>query len=364
MKTLGDFNFKGKKVLVRCDFNVPLDERGNILDDYRIQKTIPTIEYLIKEGAKVILMSHLGRPEGKVIESLRLTPIQDKLMEYLDLSITKANDCIGKEIEKWVGKMQPGEILLLENLRFHKEEEENEENFARELSKLGDIFINDAFGASHRNHASIIGIPKYLPSGAGFLLEKEIKVLSDLMKNPKKPLIAIIGGKKVEEKTGLINKISEIADFILISGLIKEEIEEKRISLKNPQKIIGPIDEIDHRDIGPKTVENFKEKIRLAKTVFWNGPLGKIETERFQKGTREITSAIIESQAFSVVGGGETVEFINKIGLTEKFNHLSTGGGAMLEFLAGEKLPGLVALNTRPRPFVKGRGKGRDEGKL
>jgi len=344
MKTLKDFDFKNKRVLVRCDFNVPLDDKGLISDDFRIKQTIPSIEYLIKKGAKLLLMSHLGRPEGKVIESLRLTPIQDKLMEYLDLSVAKANDCLGKEIEKWVQKMQPGEILLLENLRFHKEEEENEENFARELSKSGDIYINDAFGASHRSHASIVGIPKFLPSGIGFLLEKEVKILTDLMENPKKPLLAIIGGKKVETKVKLIDKISGIADFLLIGGLIQKEIKEKNIQLKYPQKIVEPIDGIDNKDIGLKTIEIFKEKIKTAKTIFWNGPLGQIEEEKFAKGTEEIVKSILESRAFSIVGGGETVEFINKIGLAEKFNHVSTGGGAMLEFLSGEKLPGLEVL--------------------
>ncbi|GAH44578.1 unnamed protein product, partial [marine sediment metagenome] len=207
MRTLKDFEVKGKRVLVRCDFNVPLaQKRGIILDDFRIKQTLPTIEYLIEKGAKLLLMSHLGRPGGKVVESLRLTPIQNRLMEYLDSNpptthIYKAPDCVGKEIEKWSREMQPGEILLLENLRFHKEEEENNENFAKELAKLGDIYINDAFAVCHRNHASIVGIPKYLPSGAGFLLEKEIKVLSQIIKNPKRPLIAIIGGKKVKTKS-------------------------------------------------------------------------------------------------------------------------------------------------------------------
>ena len=385
MKTLKDFDFRGKKVLVRCDFNVPLNKEGLILDDFRIRQTIPTIEYLIEKGAKLLLISHLDDPGGRVVESLRLTPIQEKLMEYLDLSITKAQDCIGKEVEDWINQMQSGEILLLENLRFHKEEEEfaedslhlpersegremnkvqrtpphpalrgsaNEENFAKKLAKLGDIYINDAFGACHRVHASIVGVPKYLPSGMGFLLEKEIKVLSDLLEKPKKPLIAIIGGKKVETKVKLIDKISEIADLVLIGGLIKEEIDEKGIILKHPEKIISPVDRVDSNpptaqqgcDIGPKTINLFKEKIALAKTIFWNGPLGKIEEEEFQKGSKEIAQAVIESGAFSVAGGGETVEFINNLGLTEKFNHLSTGGGAMLDFIVDGKLVGIEAL--------------------
>ncbi|TET84358.1 MAG: phosphoglycerate kinase [Candidatus Nealsonbacteria bacterium] len=348
MRTLKDFEVKGKRVLVRCDFNVPLaQERGIILDDFRIKQTLPTIEYLIEKGAKLLLMSHLGRPGGKVVESLRLTPIQNRLMEYLDVQVSKAPDCVGEEIEKWSREMQPGEILLLENLRFHKEEAENNENFAKALAKLGDIYINDAFSVCHRNHASIVGIPKYLPSGAGFLLEKEIKVLSKIIESPITPLVAIFGGREGDFKA--INKISEIANWILIGGLIKKEIDEKGIILKYPQKIISPVDRVDTFDIGPKTINLFKEKITPAKTIFWSGPLGKIEEVEFQKGSEETAKAIIESGAFSVVGGGETVEFINKIGLTEKFNHVSTGGNAMLVFLAREKLPGLEALKNGNR---------------
>ena len=331
--------------MVRCDFNVPLGDKGFILDDFRIKKTIPTVEYLIEKRARVILMSHLGRPEGKPAEELRLTPIQDKLTEYLDVSVTKAPDCVGSEIENWTKKMQSGEVLLLENLRFHKEEEENDEGFAKELSNLGDIYINDAFGASHRAHASVVGVAKFLPSGAGLLLEKEIEVLSGLRDNPQKPLIAIIGGAKVEKKAKLINKFSKIADFILISGLIQKEAREKNIQFDHPEKIIEPVDEArDGKDIGPKTIELFREKISQAKTVFWNGPLGEIEKEEFTKGTKAIAQSIVESGAFSVVGGGETVYLFQKIGLTDNFNHLSTGGGAMLEFLSGEELPGIKVL--------------------
>jgi len=362
VRTLKDFNLKGKRVLVRCDFNVPLSEKGEmakrasssslssfpkemkILDDFKIKKTIPTVEYLIEKGAKLLLMSHLDDPGGKVVESLRLTPIQDKLMEYLDFSVTKAPDCVGKEIEKWIREMEPGEVLLLENLRFHKEEEENDDNFAQQLAKLGDIYINDAFSACHRAHASIVGIPKYLPSGMGLLLEKEIQTLTNLMETSTKPLVAIIGGVKVETKTKLIDKISEIADFVLIGGLIARELREKNLKLKYPQKIVEPIDEIEGKDIGPETIKLFKEKISQAKTVFWNGPLGKIGEEKFSRGTEKIAKAIIESGAFSAVGGGETVEFVNKIGLGEKFNHLSTGGGAMLDFIADGKLIGIEAL--------------------
>jgi len=345
MKSIRDFNFKNKRVLVRCDFNVPLSDKGEILNDFRIKKTIPTIEYLIKKEAKVILMSHLGRPEGKVVESLRMNSVQNRLMEYLDVSITKTPDCLGPEIVKWTHEMQLGEILLLENLRFHQEEKENDEGFVQKLTKLGDIYINDAFGVCHREHASIVGVPKFLPSGIGLLLEKEIKTLTELSQHPKKPLVAIIGGVKMATKVKLIDKISEVADFVLISGLVKKAIKGESIQLKYPQKIIEPVDETgEGKDIGPETINLFKEKISSAKTILWNGPLGLIEKEEFSRGTAEILRAIIKSKAFSVVGGGETVEFIAKLGLTEKFGHISTGGGAMLAFLSGEKLPGLEAL--------------------
>lgn len=345
MKKLKNFNFKGKRVLVRCDFNVPLSKEGKILDDFRIKQTIPTIKYLIKKKGKIILMSHLGRPEGKVVESLRLTPIQEELKKYLGISIVKTSDCVGKEVEEWSKKIKPGEVLLLENLRFHKEEEEGEENFTKNLAKLGDIFVNEAFSVCHRNHCSVVGITKYLPSFPGFLLEKEVKILSQIIKNPKRPLVVIIGGSKVEDKAKVVEKFSEIGDWVLVGSLVAKEIKEKRVKVKNLEKIIFPISDEGELDLNKATIESFKEKINLAKTIFWAGPLGKIEEERYQKGTKEIVKAIIESKAFSVIGGGDTVEFINKIGLIEKFNHVSIGGGAMLEFLAGEEMPGLKALN-------------------
>ena len=342
-----------KRVLVRCDFNVPLDEKGNILDDFRIKSVLPTLNYLIEKQARTILMSHLGRPaqtpKPKIQNpNLKMDQVQNRLMEYLDLSIAKASDCVGPEIEKWTYEMQSGEILLLENLRFHPQEKENDESFAKELSKLGDLYVNDAFGASHRAHASIVGVPKFLPACAGFLLEKEIDCLSRLSHNPQKPLVAVIGGKKVDDKARVIDKISEMADFVLVGGLIQKEIDEKDIRFKYPEKIIGPVDEAGGgRDIGPETLKLFGEKVLSAKTIFWNGPLGEIEEKEFSKGTEKLAQIIIESGAYSVVGGGETVEFINQLGLAEKFSHVSTGGGALLKFLAGEVLPGLAALNRK-----------------
>ena len=396
MKTLKDFNFKNKKVLLRCDFNVPLSKEGVILDDFRIKQTIPTINYLIKENAKIILMSHLGDPGGKIVENLRLTPIQERLMEYLDLSIVKSKDCIGKEIAERTTQMKPGEILLLENLRFNKGEEDNDENFAKELAKLGDIYINDAFGVCHRKHASIVGIPKYLPctnilvqglpAGAGFLLEKEIKILSNVLEKPWRPLIAIIGGVKISTKIKVIEQFLQIADHLILGGeiantilggkgiLLARPLPEKevlaqieKIDLTNP-KLHLPVDgaialkdrgedflregaigtfkkEEGVFDIGPETRKIFEKIIKEAKMIVWNGPLGLFEDKRFEKGTREIAETICRNHAaFKIVGGGETIEAITKFGLVDKFDHVSTGGGAMLDFLAGEKLPGIEVL--------------------
>lgn len=346
VKTLREFSVKGKRLLIRCDFNVPLDERGNILDDFRIKQTLPTINYLVREKAKIILMSHLGKPKGEIVENLKLDRIQKRLSEYLILSIKKTDDCLGEEVEEETKKMKEGEILLLENLRFHKEEEEGDSEFAKSLANLGDIFINEAFATCHRPHASIVGVPKFLPSGAGFLLEKEIESLNKIIENPKKPLVAIFGGD--DPDFPLVNKISEAADWVLIGELIGREIEKNNMELIHPPKIIKPVDGIDGgKDVGSKTIKIFREKILQAKTIFWSGPIGKIEEKIYQKGTIEIAQAIIKSGAFSVIGGGETVEFINKLGLTEKFNHLSTGGSAMLAFLAGEKLPGIEILKGK-----------------
>ena len=347
MKTLKDFSLSQKRVLVRCDFNVPLDKKGDILDDFRIKETIPTIKYLIENNAKVILMSHLGRPEGAVQEYLRLDPIQARLAEHLDVSVAKAQDCVGRAVQDLIENMAPGGILLLENLRFHKEEEENDDVFAKDLASLADIYINDAFGVSHRAHASTAGITKFLPSGSGFLLEKEIKSLTSFMENPARPVISIIGGAKVETKVKLIDKIAGIVDFVLIGGLVSKAILGGEIPLTCPKKVIHPIDEIGQgKDIGPETIKIFKQKIASAKTIFFNGALGLVENPEFSKGTEEILNAIVESKAFSILGGGDMTRVIVKLGLVDKINHISTGGGAMLAFLSKEEMPGILALEN------------------
>jgi 3-phosphoglycerate kinase len=343
-KTLKDFSVANKRVLVRCDFNVPVDNKGRITDDFKIKKTLPTINYLIESKAKIILMSHLGEPNGEIVPQLNMDRVAEKLSGFLNFSITKENDCIGPEIESITNKMEPGHVLLLENLRFYKEEKEGDIEFAKKLSFLAEIFVNDAFAVSHRNHASITGVPKFLSSCAGLLLEEEISVLNKVTQNPEKPMVAIIGGIKVETKAKVVNKILEIADAVIVSGLIKKEILEKNIQFKYPEKILGPNGNLADLDINEESIKLFKEKILTAKTILWNGPFGKFEEEKYAKGSLAIAEAIIESKGFSVVGGGETVEFLSKQGIIKKFSYVSTGGGAMMTYLSGEKLPGLDAL--------------------
>lgn len=345
MKNLKDFSVTGKKVLVRCDFNVPLDKKGNVLDDFKIKQTLPTIKYLIEERAKIILMSHLGEPDGKILPELKLDKVAEKLSEYLGFSVEKADDCIGPEIESVTNALEDGEILLLENLRFHKEETEPDLEFAKKLSFLGEIYVNDAFGVCHRNNASVALVPQFLDNCAGFLLEKEIESLNKVIKDPEKPMVAIIGGKKVETKSKFIDNMSQVADFVLISGLIAKEVEEQKVKFKFPEKILVPSGKLDSLDINEETIKMFQEKIMQAKTVLWNGPFGKFEEEKYAKGTLAIAKAIIDSGAFSIAGGGETVEFLNKQGMIDKFSWVSTGGGAMLSYLAGDEMPGIKALN-------------------
>ena len=345
MKTLKDFSVTGKRVLVRCDFNVPTDKDNNIIDDFRIKEALPTIKYLIESRAKIILMSHLD-PEstGVADKKYTLDKVAECLAGYLNFSIEKEDDCVGPDAENESNKLKAGRVLLLENLRFYKEETENNLEFAKKLSFLGDIYVNDAFSVCHRKNASVTGVPGYLPKCAGLLLEKEIQALDKVIQNSEKPMVAIIGGKKVETKAKFIDNISEVADFVIVSGLIAKEVLEKNIKFKYPEKIITPTGQLDSLDINEESVKLFEEKIATAKTILWNGPFGKFEEDKYAKGTLAIAKVIIKSKAFSVVGGGETVEFIEKHGMIDKFSHVSTGGGAMLAYLSGEELPGLKAL--------------------
>jgi phosphoglycerate kinase len=383
-KTIKELDIKNKRVLVRCDFNTPLNEKGDILDDFKIKEVVPTIKYLIKNKAKVILISHLGEPEKA--QKFSLKPAALKLGELLSKEVKFLDDCIGKDIERQTLKMEAGEILLLENLRFHKEEKENERNFAKELSKLADIYINDSFGSSHRAHASIVGIPEYLPSGAGLLLEKEVRILSKVLETPWLPLVAIIGGAKISTKSKFIKQLLEKADHLLIGGKIantilvvkgicigrpwpsEEVIKEVRKFDLTSTKFHLPIDVIVSPnetgkvyvresasgkvrkdelilDIGPETIRIFSRIIEDAKMIIWSGPLGFFENPLFEKGTKDIAEKIVKNhQAFKIAGGGDTVFALAKFGLRDKFDHISTGGGAMLSFLSGEKLPGIEAL--------------------
>ena len=344
-KTLKEFSVVGKRVLVRCDFNVPLDDDGNILDNFRIRQALPTIKYLMENKAKIILMSHLDpQSTGVVSPKFKLEKVGEELSSCLETQVKMAKDCIGPEAESQTNTLEPGKILLLENLRFHKEETSGDPEFAKKLSYLGDIYVNDAFSVCHRNHASVSLVPQYLPCCMGLLLENEIGNLNKILFNPEKPMVVIIGGKKAETKAKLIENISKIAGHVIISGLIKKEVMEKNIQFSHPEKIISPTENLAAPDIDEKTIAIFCEKMMGAKTVLWNGPFGKFEDEKYEKGTLAIAQAIIESRAFSVVGGGETIEFLNKKGIIQQFSHVSGGGGAMLEYLAGETLPGIKAL--------------------
>lgn len=347
MKTIRDFALQGKRALVRCDFNIPLDERGNSLNDFRIVQSLPTIRHLLQEKAKVILMSHLGTPEGKVEERLRLDFVRESLSKYLGVTVAKADDCVGPEVKKLAIDLEEGEVLLLENLRFHKEEELNDENFAKELASLGEVYINDAFSASHRSHASIARVPKLLPSGIGLLMEKEIKHLEKFSSDPGRPFVVIVGGIKVKDKLAFINNVSKVADTVLIGNLIAREAKAEGIVFQDPEKIVFPLDGVPEEleyDIGPKTIALFLEKLKNAKSVFWTGPLGWASKEEYAKGSLAVAEAIIESKAFAVAGGGNLSAFLEKSGLREQFSFVSTGGGASLAFLAGDKLPGLEVL--------------------
>jgi phosphoglycerate kinase len=386
--SIRDLQFKGKRVLVRVDFNVPLDSNLKVTDDTRIREALPTIKYISDKGGKVILISHLGRPDGKVVDKLRMSPVAKKLEELIGKKINKVDDCIGDKVKSAISSMKDGDILLLENVRFYPEEEKNDPKFAKSLAELADIYVNDAFGTAHRAHASTVGVTKYVKqSAAGFLMEKEIKYLGMVLSNPKRPLIAIIGGAKISSKIDLLNNLLTRVDTLIIGGgmaytfmkakgisvgksLVEEDkLEVAKEILNNAEKknipLLLPVDHVvaDKKDaptdikvvtdipdnyialdIGPKTIEEFGKVIKKAKTIFWNGPLGLFEVDAFAKGTTSLAKVIAESKAVSVVGGGDSVSAIKKAGVSDKITHISTGGGASLEFIEGKELPGISAL--------------------
>ena len=387
-KTIRDIDVKGKKVFVRCDFNVPIKD-GVVADDTRIKAVVPTIKYLIDNGAKVILCSHLGRPKGEVREEFSLKPVVPVLSAELNKNVAFSNQIIGEQVKEIISEMNDGDVLLLENVRFDPREEKNDEGFSKELSELADVFVNDAFGTAHRAHSSTEGISHYLPSVSGFLIQKEIEFMDGALENPKRPFIAILGGAKVSDKIGVIENLINKVDKILIGGgmaftffkalgyqigdslceedkleeakLIMEKAKENNVEFVLPLDIhiakdfsneaedkIVLSDEIPEGwqglDIGPKTIKIFDEKLQGAGTVIWNGPLGVCEFEKYVTGTEEIAKSISKTDAISIVGGGDSVAAINKLKLNDKFSHISTGGGASLEFLEGKTLPGIDCL--------------------
>ncbi len=388
--TVRDIEVEGKRVLVRVDFNVPLDEiSGAITDDSRIQATLPTINYLIDQGAKVILCSHLGRPEGKVVEKLRLATVGQRLSQILGRQVVITRDSIGPDAKKAVEKLKNGDILLLENVRFHPEEEMNDASFAQALARLADIYVDDAFGAAHRSHASIVGVANYLPAVAGLLLEKEIKTLGGILESPTHPFAALLGGAKVSDKISMLENIRDKVDSLLIGGgmaatLLKAKSYEVGLSLVEEDKLdfavklidgiarqgahlllpvdvviadslsagaevkVVPIEDIppDLRivDIGPLTINNFSRELERCKTVFWNGPMGIHEIPQFAGGTRAMVRLLASLKAKTVIGGGSTAEVVTEMKLADKMTFVSTGGGASLRFLGGKALPGVEVL--------------------
>ncbi|MDK2879204.1 MAG: hypothetical protein PWR06_1920 [Thermoanaerobacteraceae bacterium] len=391
-KTLEDFDVNGKKVLVRVDFNVPMDEQGHITDDTRIRAALPTIKYLSEHGAKVILASHLGRPKGKVNMKYSLGPVAKRLSELMGKDVTMAEDCIGEPAEKAVAAAKPGDIVLLENVRFYAEEEKNDREFAKKLASLAELYINDAFGTAHRAHASTAGVAEFLPAGAGYLMKKEIEVMGKALENPERPFVAILGGAKVGDKIGVIQNLLTKVDSLLIGGgmaytflksmgyeigkslLEQDKIElaadllkqarERGVNLLLPDDVVVttelkesvpfstvPISEIPEDlmgvDIGQKTREKFAKVIKDAKTVVWNGPMGVFEIREFAQGTLAVARAMAESGAVTIIGGGDSAAAVEQLGFADAMTHISTGGGASLEFLEGKELPGVAVLNDK-----------------
>ena len=391
-KTIEDIDVSGKKVLVRCDFNVPLDENKNITDETRINAALPTIKYLLEHKAAVILCSHLGRPKGEFNMKYSLAPVAKRLSEKLGFEVKLAKDVIGPDAKKLAAEVKPGQAVLLENVRFHAEEEKNDPAFAKELASMADIYVSDAFGTVHRAHASTAGVAQYLPAVAGFLIGKELNFLGKAVTDPERPFVAILGGAKVKDKIGVITNLIEKVDTLLIGGgmaytfmkatggeIGNSLCDDERLGLAlelldkakaKGVKLLLPIDNVcgkefnndteqmicesgkipegwEGLDIGPKTVELFSKEIKAAKTVVWNGPMGVFEMPNFAKGTLAIATAMAESDATTIIGGGDSAAAVTQMGLAGKMSHISTGGGASLEFLEGKTLPGVAALNDK-----------------
>ena len=393
-KTIRDIDWAGKRALVRCDFNVPLDSEGLITDDTRIRAALPTIEYLVKEGASCVLMSHLGRPKGEPKDEFSLAPVAVRLSDLLDMPIIFAasDNVVDDDVKKTVSELEPGEIALLENVRFRKEEEKNEEGFSEELAALGDVFVQEAFGTAHRAHSSTAGVASFIPAVSGFLIEKEVKYLGDALEEPKRPFVAIMGGAKVKDKIKVIENLLNKVDTLIIGGgmmftffkamgleigksILDEEnidlarnlislAEEKGVNLLLPCDTVCA-DEFSNdaniktvsreeipqdmmgMDIGPKSIELFEIEISKAKTVVWNGPMGVFEMSNFAHGTEEVARAISESDAISIIGGGDSAAAVEQLGYADKMSHISTGGGASLEFLEGRELPGIQVIQEK-----------------
>ncbi len=391
-KTIEDIEVAGKKVLVRCDFNVPLDENKNITDENRLIGALPTIKYLIDHKAKVILCSHLGRPKGEFNPKFSLAPVAKRLSELLGQEVKMADDVIGDSAKALAASLKDGEVMLLENVRFHKEEEKNDPEFAKALASLAEVYVNDAFGTAHRAHASTAGIANYLPAVCGYLIKKEIEIMGKALSNPERPFVAILGGAKVSDKIGVIENLLDKVDYLIIGGgmaytflkakgyeigtsiceddnielatNIMEKAQQKGVELLLPvetvvakefsadsEPVVVPSDKIPAdmmgMDIGPKTIELFSEVVKKAKTVIWNGPMGVFEFPKFAVGTKAIAKALAETDAVTIIGGGDSAAAVAQLGFADKMTHISTGGGASLEYLEGIELPGIAALNDK-----------------
>lgn len=330
----------GRRVLLRADFNVPVNDRGEIIDDKRIADSLVTIKYCLQKQVRLVICSHFGRPEGKREPQYSLRPVYERLQRLLPaVKITFADDCVGAEVERQVATLGNGEILLLENTRFHAGEADNDADFARQLANLGDIFVNDAFGATHRAHASIVGVTTYLPSYAGFLLAREVKYLSHLTKNPERPFTVIMGGKKIADKLPLVTELADIADYILVGGKLASEWQP--LTTEHHAQIL--VAKNATNDITPDTVDEWTDIINRSKTIFWNGPLGRFEDPQYALGTQAVATLLTHSHALTVAGGGDTAAAVKEF----RFDHVSTGGGAALEFLQGAVLPGLACLPAK-----------------